>query len=118
MKVYEDENSFAFLDIKPNNFGHTLLVPKMHARNIFDIREETLCALMGPLKKLARAIKDATNADGINITMNNEPAANQIVFQAHFHIIPRFEGDNMKHKDFHDHEMEKIAEKIKVKLTQ
>jgi histidine triad (HIT) family protein len=117
LKVYEDENSFAFLDIKPNNLGHTLLIPKEHSRNIFDITEETLCALMGPLKKLAHATKEAASADGISITMNNEPAAYQIVFHAHFHIIPRFEGDNMKHKNIHDHEMEKIAEKIKAQLT-
>ena len=113
LMVYEDENSYAFLDIKPNNQGHTLLVPKKHARNIFDISHDTLCALMDPLKKISHAVKDAMGADGINIAMNNEPAANQIVFHAHFHIIPRFEGDNMKHKDFHDHEMEEIAEKIK-----
>ena len=117
LKVYEDEHSFAFLDIKPNNLGHTLLIPKEHTRNIFDIKEETLRHLMSPLKKLALAAKEAADADGINIAMNNEPAANQIVFHAHFHIIPRFEGDNMKHKDFHDHEMEEIAEKIKTKLA-
>src|SRR3989344_4209367 len=90
LTVYEDENSYAFLDIKPNNPGHTLLIPKIHARNIFDIPHETLCDLMEPLKKISHAAKTAMGASGINITMNNEPSAGQIIFHAHIHIIPRF----------------------------
>lgn len=115
--VYEDENSFAFLGNKPNNPGHTLLVPKIHARNIFDIPHETLCDLMGPLKKISHAVKEAMGASGINVAMNNEPSAGQIVFHAHIHIIPRFSGDNMKHKTFSEEEMKEFAEKIKAKLA-
>ncbi len=114
--VYEDENSYAFLDIKPNNPGHTLLVPKIHARNIFDIPHDTLCALMNPLKKTSHAVKEAMGANGINIAMNNEPSAGQIVFHAHIHIIPRFDGDNTKHKTFTEAQMKEFAEKIKARL--
>ena len=117
LKVYEDENAVAFLDIKPNNPGHTLLIPKIHARNIFDIPHEALCDLMEPLKKISHAAKEATGATGVNITMNNEPSAGQIIFHAHIHIIPRFNGDNMKHKTLTEEEMHDIAENIRAKLA-
>lgn len=112
-KVYEDEKSYAFLDNKPNNFGHTLLVPKEHSRNIFDMREEVWCDLATPLKKLAIAVKEAAGAKGINITMNNEPEAGQIVFHSHIHIIPRFANDNMSHKLYGDGGELAMAEKIR-----
>ncbi len=112
LTVYEDENAYAFLDIKPNNPGHTLLVPKKHARNIFDIPHDTLCALMEPLKKISHAVKAAMNASGVNIAMNNEPSAGQIVFHAHIHIIPRFDGDHTRHKTFSEKAMKEFAQKI------
>ncbi|MBI1999281.1 MAG: HIT domain-containing protein [Parcubacteria group bacterium] len=115
-KVYEDERAVAFLDIKPNNLGHVLLVPKEHARNIFDISEETLCKLVPPLKKISHAVKNATGASGINIAMNNELSAGQIIFHAHIHIIPRFEGDSTEHKIYRDGEMGEIAGKIRSKM--
>ncbi len=92
-KVYEDECFVAFLDIKPLHIGHTLLVPKAHHRNLFDM-PETLLRDVGPiLQKLATAILASTGADGINIGWNNESAAGQIVFHAHVHIMPRFTDD-------------------------
>ena len=119
-KVYEDAYSFAFLDIKPNNPGHTLLVPKTHARNILDIKEETLCNIMPALKKLSRAVKEAMQADGLNIAMNNEKAAGQIIFHAHIHIIPRFEGDGHKHFEKRPYkneaEMKNTAKKIRATI--
>ena len=119
-KVYEDEHSVAFLDIQPNNPGHTLLVPKTHARNIFDIPESTLCGIMPALKKLARAVKEAVSADGLNIAMNNEPAAGQIILHAHIHIIPRFANDGHRHFEKRpyksDEEMNEVAEKIRARL--
>ena len=116
-KIYEDANSYSFLDIQPNNPGHTLLVPKTHARNIFDIPHGVLCDLMEPLQKVSRAVKRGVGADGVNIAMNNEPSAGQIVFHVHFHIIPRFEGDDTKHKNLSAAEMKKIAQKIKSELN-
>ncbi len=119
-KVYEDEYALAFLDIQPNNPGHTLLVPKTHARNILDMQEETLCALMPALKKIAVAVKKAVAADGLNISMNNESAAGQIVPHAHIHIIPRFSDDGHRHFEKrpykNDEEMNEVAEKIRAQL--
>jgi histidine triad (HIT) family protein len=91
--LYEDEDTMAFLDIAPNNPGHTLVVPKVHSRNLLDISQESWLAVMKTVHLLAPVIKEAVNADGINIAMNNESAANQVVFHTHVHIIPRHEGD-------------------------
>ncbi len=116
VKVYEDENSIAFLDINPINRGHTLLIPKEHSRNIFDIKEETFKNLIPTLQKISLAVKKGTNADGINIGINNEPVAGQVVFHTHIHIIPRFEQDGLKSwqgEQYKNGEMEKVAEKIK-----
>ena len=93
--VYEDVDTMAFLDIRPNNPGHTLVVPKKPFRNIFDIDDETLAAVWRTTRKVARAVKDATGAEGLNINTNNEHAAGQIVFHYHVHVIPRFEGDGL-----------------------
>jgi len=118
-KIYEDEYTFAFLDIAPNNHGHTLVIPKERFKDIYDIPEETLCRVMNAVKKVSVAVKKATNADGINIAMNNEPAAGQIVLHAHIHVIPRFKDDGYKHwgkKEYKEGEAEKVAEKIRAEL--
>lgn len=116
-KIYEDEHTLAFLDANPNNHGHTLVVPKNHTRNILDVPEETLASLMPTVKKVSRAVFNGMGATGLNITMNNEPAAGQVVFHLHIHIIPRFEGDGLKvwtkKVPYKDGEMEQVAEKIK-----
>ncbi len=94
-KVYEDEKVSAFLDINPANDGHTLLVPKKHYENIFEIPEDELGNLHSLSKKISLAVKSATNADGINIGQSNGKAANQEVPHLHVHIIPRFSNDGI-----------------------
>jgi len=116
VKVYEDESVYAFLDIQPNNLGHTLLIPKEHSRNIYDIKEDILCALAKVSKKISRAVTDAMDADGINITFNNGTAAGQIIFHTHIHIIPRFNGDTTDQKTYRDGELEETAKKIREEL--
>jgi histidine triad (HIT) family protein len=119
--VYEDDETLAFLDIKPNNLGHTLVIPKEPARNIFDIGEESFVSVMKRVRKLAKAVKEVTGADGVNILMNNEPEAGQVVFHAHIHIIPRFADDGMetwrKTATYAEGEKSALAEKIKSSLT-
>ncbi|MBU0472418.1 MAG: HIT family protein, partial [Nanoarchaeota archaeon] len=108
-KVYEDDEFFAFLDIKPVNKGHTLVVPKHHCRNLLDFPKAEETDLMEFLKKVANAVVKAVGADGFNLGMNNEAAAGQVIFHAHFHIIPRFKNDNLgswPHKDISEKEME------------
>lgn len=96
-KVFEDERTYAFLDIHPINKGHTLVVPKTHAENIHDISSTDFCTLMETVRNLAPVVKKAVGADGINIGMNNGGAAGQIIFHTHVHIIPRFESDGFRH---------------------
>ena len=115
-KIYEDKNFLAFLDINPVNKGHTLVIPKKHSKNILDIEEETLKNLMVVVQKLSKQIKTALKSDGINIIINNEPIAGQVIFHTHVHIIPRFDGDNIKHwpsKKYTGKELLVIAKEIK-----
>ena len=91
-KIYEDEYTFAFMDIMPRTDGHCLVIPKRPSRNLFDADTETLAYVMATVQKVARAAKQAFNADGLSIDQFNEPVAGQTVFHLHFHILPRFEG--------------------------
>ncbi|MEZ5841155.1 MAG: HIT family protein [Hyphomicrobiales bacterium] len=91
-KVYEDEHSYAFMDIMPRCDGHTLIIPKKPARNLLDIEHASLASTMVTVQKIARAVKKAFAADGISLLQYNEPAGGQVVFHLHFHIVPRFEG--------------------------
>lgn len=115
-KVYEDEETLAFLDIRPNNPGHTLVVPKDHFENIYGTPDETIARMMLVAKKISIAIKNGLDADGINITMNNEAPAGQIIFHSHIHVIPRVKTDGFKHfpqKEYATGEAEEVARKIK-----
>lgn len=94
-KVYEDDVVLAFLDISQTTKGHTLVIPKESYVNIFDIPEETLAHLIKVTKRLSLIIKDVFNATGINLINNNGITAGQTVFHYHFHIIPRYEKDDL-----------------------
>lgn len=116
-RVYEDEETFAFLDIKPCAKGHTLVIPKTYTRDIFSIGEKEFGRLMETVHKIAHALKKTTNAEGMNIVMNNEAAAGQEVFHAHIHVIPRHKDDGVftppKHTTYEEGEMDEYAKKIK-----
>lgn len=92
---YEDADTIAFLDIAPANFGHALVMPKKHCKNILDCPEELLTAVMKTIRLLSPKLMAATGATGINITSNNEPSASQIVMHMHWHLIPRYESDGL-----------------------
>jgi histidine triad (HIT) family protein len=93
--VYEDENVLAFLDIRPLNEGHTLVIPKEHYATIFEVPEELVAHLHRIVKRVALAVRDITKADGISIIQQNGKAADQEVFHLHVHVIPRFEGQKL-----------------------
>ena len=94
-KIYEDEKVLAFMDIMPRSPGHFLVIPKSRSINILDIDNESLCAVIKVVKKLAIASKNAMNATGITIQQFSEADGGQEVFHLHFHIIPRHEGKPM-----------------------
>lgn len=93
--VYEDENFRAILDLGPAAKGHTLVIPKEHSENLLDVGPETAKKALSVISKTANAIKDAMGCDGINVVQNNGEAAGQTVMHLHFHIIPRYNNDNV-----------------------
>lgn len=95
-KIYENKDTLAFLDINPINEGHTLVITKKEYKDFLDIPETELENLSKTVQKVAKAVKKATHADGINISTNIGEAAGQVVFHVHVHIIPRFENDGLK----------------------
>ncbi len=117
--VYEDSATLAFLDIHPTNPGHTLIVPKEKARDIFTVSEEAFLAIARAARKIAPALVEAVRARGLNIVVNNKSAAGQIVPHLHMHLIPRFDNDGLHPwpaKEYAPHEAKKIAEKIRAAL--
>ena len=120
-KVYEDDLTLAFLDIMPRANGHTLVIPKTPAVNIFDVKPETLCDVLRTVHRIAPAVRDGLQADGVLVQQFNEAAAGQMVFHIHFHIVPRWEGVSLKP---HTGEMEdpevlaENAEKIRAALKE
>lgn len=120
-KIYEDDKTFAFLNHNPVNPGHTLVIPKNYSENLYDILEEDWIAIMKTVRMLAPKIKEALKAEGINIIMNNEQSAGQIVFRSHVHIIPRYQTDGFKHwkgTPYQGGEMGDIGEKIRANIQQ
>lgn len=96
-KVYEDENVLAILDISQVTYGHTIVMPKHHVKNILEADEETVTACMKVVHALARKIVTNTKAEGCNILNNCNEVAGQSVDHLHFHIIPRYGKDDACH---------------------
>lgn len=95
-KVFEDERTFAFLDIMPQAEGHTLVIPKFGAADVFRLPAEDLAATIVTTQRVAGAVKKAFAAPGVMIAQLNGSAAGQTVFHLHFHILPRFNGIDMR----------------------
>lgn len=118
-KVYESDTVLAFLDIRPVNAGHTLVVPKAHSHNIFDIAQKDWLAVAEAVRTIAIAIEKGVGADGVNIAMNNREHAGQVVFHPHVHIIPRFKDDGLKlmpQREYKETEAATTLEKIRAAL--
>ena len=96
-RVYEDADIYGFLDISPVAAGHLLLVPKGHYASVLDVPEEMGLAVLRAISRMGNAVIETMNADGFNLLQNTHEAAGQTVFHAHWHIIPRFHGDGLKH---------------------
>ena len=91
-KVYENDHVLAFLDIMPRSPGHTLVIPKVPARNILDIDPEDFAHVARGTHRIARAAMTAFAADGITVQQFSEPAGGQVVFHLHMHVMPRHNG--------------------------
>lgn len=95
-KLYEDELSFAIMDINPFNHGHALVLSKGHYPNLHEAADESVSAVARTAKKIAAAVNDAVSPDGINIVQANGQGAAQSVLHYHVHVLPRRMGDNAK----------------------
>jgi len=119
-KVYEDDAVLSFMDLFPQSKGHTLVIPKEPAENIFDLSQGGLSGLILRTQKIATAIKAALEPDGITLLQFNGAAAGQTVFHIHFHLIPRWEGQAMKGHGQAEKadpaELQTIADRIAAKL--
>lgn len=122
-KVYEDDYVYAFLDISQVTKGHTLVIPKKHEKNLYELSEESAKHVFSAVPKIAQAIRDAYNPVGLNLLNNNEAPAGQSVFHFHVHLIPRYgEGDGFgavwkTHQDqYTSEDLQQIAKDISAKL--
>ena len=114
-KIYEDEKVFAFLDINPVNYGHTLVIPKEHYQIMTDVPDELVAYLFIKAKELMKIIKKAMAADFVVVSVVGVD-----VPHFHIHLIPRFRDDGLAGfwptKKYEKGEMETIAERIKKSL--
>jgi histidine triad (HIT) family protein len=114
--VFENEKFIAFLDVNPAAKGHALVMPKRHSTDFLDMGKPEVDGLMETAQKVARAVKKAFNADGVNVIMNNGKAAGQVIFHPHLHVVPRFHEDGLSFKlpreKYAEGEAKKVAEKI------
>lgn len=101
-KIYEDDTTLAFLDIRPINPGHTLVIPKKHAVGFADAEDVDVAAIMRTIKKIAPAVAAGVGADAYNLGVNQGATAGQIVMHLHLHIMPRFANDG--HRLWHGKE--------------
>jgi histidine triad (HIT) family protein len=94
--VYEDDDFKAIMDIFPAAKGHIIILPRKHSANLFELDDEIAAKALLIARKLAKAMKEELKCDGINLLQNNGEAAGQSVFHFHIHLIPRFNGDQIK----------------------
>jgi len=107
--IYEDGRTMAFLDIRPLNEGHTLVIPKKHYDYIYNVPEQDIAHLFTVVKKVACAVKKGIGAEGISITQHNESAAGQDIFHVHVHVIPRYKGQKLpRFEEIQQKEREKL----------
>ncbi len=118
--VYEDDDIIAFLDIKPTNPGHTLVVPKKHSDGFHDADPDTLQKLIIATQTVANAVAHALQTTGFNLEQNNGTIAGQVIPHLHFHIIPRRPDDGFRHwpgTPYAEGEVVVIQEKIQAALA-
>jgi len=119
--LFENESAISFLDIKPINYGHTLVIPKIHYENFLDLPEDELSELIKVTKNISGAIVNSLNPEGFNVVTNNGIAAGQSVFHFHFHIIPIFKDEDfrfrLKLKEYKIGLMQEYANKIRAAVS-
>lgn len=114
-KVYEDDHFLAFLDISQVTPGHTLVIPKKHARNLLEMTPDETAALFNIVSRVTKKVESATQPQGMNIISNMEEIAGQSVFHTHVHILPRYSQEDDLKIDFiaHEPDFDRLAQLAK-----
>ena len=114
--LYEDEDFRVIMDLAPATKGHSLILPKEHYKNIYEIADDTAAKVLPLAKKMATLMTEKLGADGFNIVQNNNEVAGQTVFHFHVHLIPRYNDDNqslvMKPQEMTDAQLDEIKDTI------
>ncbi|NDO49209.1 HIT family protein [Lachnospiraceae bacterium MD335] len=114
--LYEDEDFRVIMDLAPATKGHSLIMPKNHYKNIYEIADDTAAKVFPLAKKMAALMTEKLGADGFNIVQNNNEVAGQTVFHFHVHLIPRYNDDNqslvMKPQEMTDAQLDEIRDTI------
>ena len=120
--IYEDEHTLAFLDILQTTKGHTLIIPKIHRADIFEMETSAMEQVFAVVPKVAHALKETFGCSGINVVNNNGEVAGQTVFHYHVHVIPRYEYDEFKinfvdnMNDYDTQELATLKDRIKTNI--
>ena len=119
--IYEDDSVISFLDIRPVNYGHALVIPKNHYKDFLSVPAEEMNKVIKVSQIIAEAVSNSLSTDGFNIVANNGTAAGQSVFHFHFHIIPRYKTDKFHFrpelKNYNNGGMKEYADKIRSAVT-
>lgn len=116
-KIYEDEYTYAFLDVNDDVVGHTLVIPKEHYDNVLDIPEKILNKVMSTVKKISQHYVENHGFTGVNIFNNSGVDAEQSVMHLHIHILPRKNDDGVKVFNFMEKrglDLNKLCEELKI----
>lgn len=116
--MYRDEHVVAFFPTEPAVLGHTMVVPRRHVADIWELDEETASHLARSTVRLAGAIREAVHPEGLNIIQSNGEAATQTVFHLHVHLVPRWDGDAMgpiwpKETDYSEEEKDDVLMRVR-----
>lgn len=93
--IAETPDTLCFLDHLPATFGHALVIPKQHCRDLFDISEQSLQSVVAMAQQVAGALRTSCSAAGVNLVHASGLAAHQTVFHFHIHVVPRYDGDSI-----------------------
>jgi histidine triad (HIT) family protein len=119
VKLYEDPHTLAFMDIMPSVTGHVLVIPKEAAETIFELSAGAVSALIATTRRVAEAVKAALDCPGVMLVQLNGAAAGQSIAHVHFHVVPRWEGLDLRlhgRKQADPGKLDAVAAKIRAKL--
>lgn len=115
-KIYEDNDVLAFLDISQVTIGHTLVIPKKHVENVFELDSNTAAKLFSKIPLIANKLKQSLNVNDLNILNNNGKLAYQSVNHYHIHLLPRYPNDlfqiNFPNNKLSKEEFDELKQKI------